>query len=153
MTDASPPAPFADPVIPVASEADAARTADAALPHLAAAGGRALVTYVVEKAGGAPDKASVEQREAVAEAAFAAFRERADGTGVSVETTIRYGTDVAGEIRAAAADSGASAIVFVPRQGSRWADLLTGNVRRKLVLGSDVPVVVLPTADPDDGGE
>lgn len=143
---------FARAVVPVAGTADAATTATAALPRIAAAGGRALVVYVVEKAGGAPDKASVEQREAVAEEAFDAVRDRASAADldVEIETEIRYGTDVADAIQTAAAEADATAIVFVPRAGSAWADLLTGGVRRDLVTDSDVPVIVLP--DPDEDG-
>jgi nucleotide-binding universal stress UspA family protein len=145
--------PFARTVVPVAGPEDAATTATAALPRIAAAGGRALVVYVVEKAGGAPDKASVEQREAVAEEAFDAVRDRASAADldVEIETAIRYGTDVAETIQTAAAEADATAIVFVPRAGSAWADLLTGGVRRDLVTDSDVPVIVLP--DPDEGDE
>jgi len=64
-----------------------------------------------------------------------------------VETEIRYGTDVAETILDAAADHGASAVVFRPRGGSWLLDLLTGDVRDALVKRSDRPVVVLPDAD------
>lgn len=150
--------PFARAVVPVAGPEDAATTAAAVLPRIAAVDGRALVVYVVQKAGGAPDKASVEQREAVAEEAFEVVRDRASATGllddVGIGTEIRYDTDVADAIRAAAAETDATAIVFVPRGGSVWLDLLSGGVRRDLVTDSDVPVVVLPDPDGDgDGGE
>ena len=144
---ADPPDLLSRPLIPVASEDDARETCRAAFPRIAAAGGRPVVVHVVEKAGGAPDKASVEQREAAAEDAFAVVREAAADAGVDVETEIRYGTDVAATIIDAAAESDASAIVFHPRGGSWLLDLLTGNVRDRLVSESDRPVIVLPDAE------
>lgn len=145
MSDpADPPDLLSRPLIPIANEDDAVETCRVAFPRIAAAGGRPFVVHVIEKAGGAPDKASVEQREAVAEAAFDAVRDRADAAGLEVETEMRYGADVADTIVEAAADVDASAIVFRPRGGSRWLDLLTGNVRDDLVTESDLPVVVLP---------
>ena len=143
-------------LVPVASEQDARTTAEAVVPYLQQDGGRVTVVHVVEKAGGAPDKASVEQREAVAEDAFEAFGEGLSSSGVPYETEVRYGTDVAETIIETAADVDASAIVFTPRGGSRWVRLLTGDVSLSLVSESDRPVVVLPdvadeteTANPD----
>lgn len=137
------------PVVPVASEDDARQTYRVAFPRIADSGGRPLVVHVVEKAGGAPDKAGVEQREAVAEAAFAVARDCAADYDLDVETDILYGTDVGEAIIEAAAAVDASAVIFRPRGGSWWLDLLTGDVRDTLVTKSDRPVVVLP--DPDDG--
>jgi len=147
MSDATPL--FARPVVPVADEADAAATMAAALPHVAAAGGRMTVVYVVEKAGGAPDKASVEQREELAAAAFVVAEERAAAAGVAVETAVRYDTDVADGIVAAAHDHDATAIVFTPRDGKWWWDLFAGDVKGDLLDASDLPVVMLPAADGD----
>ena len=152
MSDADDPPPLLSrPLVPVASEDDAVETCRAAFPRIAAAGGRPVVVHVIEKAGGAPDKASVEQREAAAESAFAAVRDDAADYGLDVETEIRYGTDVAETILDAAADHDASAIVFHPRGGSWLLDLLTGDVRDALVGRSDRPVVVLPDADTEAG--
>lgn len=142
---------LARPLVPVASESDAVETCHAVFPHVAA--GRPLIVTVIEKAGGAPDKASVEQRERAAEEAFAAARDCADDHGVDIETEIRYGTDVAEAIIDAAADIDASAIVFRPRGGSWWLDLLTGNVRDDLVTASDRPVVVFPSTTENSDGE
>ena len=135
---------FVRPLVPVASVDDAAATAEAVLPRVAAVGGRARFVHVVEKAGGAPDKASVEQREAVAAEAFAAVRERADELGVDVEADVLYATDVADGIIDDARDVDATAIVFVPRGGNWLVELLTGGVRDDLVTRSDRPVVALP---------
>jgi nucleotide-binding universal stress UspA family protein len=143
------------PFVPVASVDDARITADAVLDRVAAAGGRMTVAHVVEKAGGAPDKASVEQREEIAEEAFDLVRDRASGVGVAVETELLYGTDVAGTLLTAAHDADATAIVFTPRGHKWWWDLFSADVADALVHESDLPVVVLPSpedaADAGDG--
>ncbi|MFC7139239.1 universal stress protein [Halosimplex aquaticum] len=133
-------------VVPVASVSDAEATAEALRGRLDGTES-VIAVHVVEKAGGAPDKASVEQREAEAEAAFGALADGLDGLDVREE--IRYGTDVAAAIVEAAHEHDASAIAFTPRGGSRWVKLLTGDVATTLVEESDVPVVVLP----DEAGE
>ncbi|MFB6092847.1 MAG: universal stress protein [Haloquadratum sp.] len=137
---------FARPLFPVANEADAARTLAATLPYVRAAEGRATVLHVIEKAGGAPDKAPLEAREDLAEEIFDRAREAAADAGVGVETELRYGTDVADTIVAAADEIGATAIVFSPRGGRSWWDLFSGDVRETLTTESDVPVVVFPEA-------
>lgn len=130
-------------VIPVASVEDARTTAETVVPRLQRAGGRATVVNVIEKAGGAPDKASVEQRELEAEDMFDAVRDRFDAAGVPLETAILYGTDVVATIEEAALDRDATAIVFTPRGGNRWVQLLTGDVARRLVEESSLPVIAL----------
>ena len=72
------------------------------------------------------------------------FRETYGG---DVETEVRYGTDVLEGIFAAAADVDASAIVFKPRGGSRWRQLMSGDVARELVTECDRPVIALPGQD------
>lgn len=139
---------FARPVVPVASVDDAETTARAALPRIAAVGGELLALHVVEKAGGAPDKASVEQREEVAAEAFSVVRELAAEAGVNVTTRIAYGTDVADTILDVASDEDASAVVFTPRGGSKVVQWLTGNVALSLVENADQPVVSLPDPKP-----
>lgn len=130
-------------VVPVADPEDAAASTEALAPHDA---GHVVAVHVIEKAGGAPDKASVEQRETHAEEIFDVVTDRlADGH--SLETRITYGTDVAEAIFDVAADVDATAIVITPRGGSRWARLLTGDVALSLVTDTDRPVVVLPDVD------
>lgn len=135
---------LADVLLPVASEDDA-RSSTSAI-----AGrdyGTVTVVHVIEKAGGAPDKAGVEQREAAAEEMFAAAR----AVLGDVETAVLYGTDVAEAIFEAAAERDVTAIVVTPRGGNRFVRLLTGDVALRLVTDSDRPVVVLP--DVDDAAE
>jgi nucleotide-binding universal stress UspA family protein len=135
------------PLLPVANEDDAAATCRAVFPRLAENGGSALMLHVIEKAGGAPDKAPVEQREALAEEFFEEAREYAESYGIDIETRLAYGTDVADTIIDVAHEIDASAVVFTPRGGSRWVNLITGDVSYELVEHSDLPVVVLPDVD------
>jgi nucleotide-binding universal stress UspA family protein len=125
--------------LPVASVEDAEATCRALLQHEP---GEIFAVNVIEKAGGAPDKAGVEQREERAAEIFTALE---DCLGDHpLETEIRYGTDVAETIIEAAADYDATAIVFMPRSGSRWIRLLTGDVAMHLMTETDRPVIVLP---------
>ncbi|MCU4741522.1 universal stress protein [Halobacteria archaeon AArc-m2/3/4] len=136
-------------VVPAADPNDGERTARALAPRLAP-GGRAVVVYVVEKAGGAPDKTSVEQSEEYAADVFEAARgplEVSDGT---VETEILYGTDIVETIFDAAGELNADGVVFVPRESNRLAELLTGDVALKLVKEASVPVVSLPEVEIED---
>ncbi|MGQ5515193.1 universal stress protein [Halococcus saccharolyticus] len=144
---------FETVVLPVASAEDARTTCAGAAAQLRRAGGRAVVVHVIEKAGGAPDKASVEQREEGAEETFAAAREACDATEITVETRLEYGTDVAETVFKVADDVDASAIAFTPREGSRWLKLLSGDTANALISESERPVVVLPdhVADGDAG--
>ncbi|QSW98894.1 universal stress protein [Haloterrigena alkaliphila] len=133
-------------LVPVADPDDGERTA-AALAPLLTDRSTAVLVNVVEKAGGAPDKASVEQREEYAEEIFERARGPLEATDAAVETEIRYGTDVVDEIFAEARDRDVDAVVFTAREGSRFAELLTGSVARRLVKEAAVPVVALPHGD------
>lgn len=132
-------------VVPVAEEEDARTTARGLRRYLDGDRPSKLVAiYVVEKAGGAPDKASVEQRQEIAGETFAAFREALGDLGEEVEAEVLYGTDIAETIFEAADEHSATAIAFTPRGGGRLIRLLTGDVALSLVTETDRPVVVLP---------
>jgi len=135
-------------VVPLASETDAERTAAALAEHLPE-GTRVVAVHVVEKAGGAPDKASVEQREERAERIFEIVRERLADGDRDVETEIYYGTDVAETVFAAAEDVDADVVVFSPREAGRLSRLLSGDTALDLITAGDRPVLVLPGPDPD----
>ncbi|MCG1003931.1 MULTISPECIES: universal stress protein [Halobacterium] len=137
-------------VVPVASEADAETTMRAVLPRVRDAGGRIVAVHVVEKGGGAIDKASVEQRELYAEDVFTVVEDACADAGVACETDLRFDEDVADGVFAAARDHGASAVAFTPRESNRWLDLLTGDDARDLVKQADLPVVVFPAEDADE---
>ncbi|WP_435551779.1 universal stress protein [Natrinema sp. CGMCC1.2065] len=131
-------------VVPIANRDDATATATALRPHVAGTDRTVIVVHVIEKSSGAPDKASVEQRKRYAEDVFAIVTDEFDDSRISIETDLRYGTDIATAIIVAAHDSDASAIAFTPRGGSRWRKLLTGDVSHNLIEDSDIPVLVLP---------
>ncbi|MXR41360.1 universal stress protein [Halobaculum sp. WSA2] len=135
-------------VVPVASEDDAAATAAAIAAH-GAEMGEATLVYVVEKAGGAPDKAGVDQREEAAREAFDTFD--AALPDVTVDREIVYATDILDGILSVAGDVDATAIAFTPRDGGRFVRMLTGDVSLRLVTDADRPVVSLPRPTDDDG--
>jgi nucleotide-binding universal stress UspA family protein len=135
---------FRHVLVPVASPNDVEATMRALRPYLESRGGDATVIKVIEKAGGAPDKASVEQREEHAQEIFNVARNEMVGSDLTLTTEIRYGTDVAETIIHTAHEIDASAIVFTPRGGSRWVRLLTGDVALSLLSDSDLPVITLP---------
>jgi len=98
-----------------------------------------VAVHVIEKAGGAPDKAGVGQREQEAEKMF----KTVEGVlanhlpSAGLETDFRYGTGVAETIFRAAADHGATAVVITPRGESRWVQLLTGDVALDIVTRAE----------------
>jgi len=137
-------------VVPVASPEDAATTVDALAPRVTGSDSTVVAVHVIEKAGGGPDKASVAQREQYAADVFEVVADGFDGTGVTFETDLRYGVDIAASIIGAAYDHDATGIIFTPRGGSRWRKLLTGDVTHNLVRDSDVPILVLPDREVDE---
>jgi nucleotide-binding universal stress UspA family protein len=136
---------FGSALVPIADRDDASHTARAVARYVDE-GDALTVVHVVEKAGGAPDKASVEQREEYADHVFDAFESAYDGAA-SVETDVLYGTDVAETILGRAGELDATAVVYTSRGLSSWVEFLTGNVRDDLLDATDRPVVLLPTQD------
>lgn len=130
-------------VVPMADPEDASRTAEAVLPYLEA-DAPVIVVYVVEKAGGAPDKAPMEQLEGYAADIFDHARPPLEAAGIDVETEVRYDEDIVEGIFEAAIDHDAGAVAFVPRESNRLVQLLTGDVARRLLREASVPVVGLP---------
>lgn len=132
-------------LLPVASEEDAQATSAALEPYLSDVE-RVTAVHVVEKAGGAMDKAPMEKRREDA-AAFLAVVDSRLGERVTVETRTAFGTDVVETLFGEAADAGATAIAFRARGGSRIVQLLTGDVATDLVTDPELPVVSLPVPD------
>lgn len=132
-----------DVLIPVASEDDAEVTCAALEPYLEEIE-RVTAVHVVEKAGGAADKAPLEKRRSDA-AEFLAVVDSRLSDRVAVDTRTAFGTDVVEALFDEAADAGATAVAFRPRGGSRIVRLLTGDTAMRLVTEPEVPVLSLPT--------
>jgi nucleotide-binding universal stress UspA family protein len=130
-------------VVPVANRDDAAVTATTPRSYVVM-GATVIAVHVIEKAGGAPDKASVEQREQRAAEIVSVITGGFDDSGVALGTDLRYGTGSASSIVGAAHDRSARATVFTSRGGSRWRKLVTGDVTHNLVRSSDIPILVIP---------
>jgi len=133
-------------VIPLASPDDASTTARAAVPYLDSAD-RVVLTYVVEKGGGAPDKASVEQMEDYAEKVFDAAREKLQDVDAKVETRVIYGTSISDTVFDLCDEVGASSVALVPRESNRLFNLLVGDRVRPFIQDNHIPVVVFPSDD------
>lgn len=129
-------------LLPVATEEDATRTCNRLFEQTDNVG-TIVATHVIEKAGGGIDKASVEQRKKNAEAIFEVVDERCHNANAMVEHRTLYGTDVTETILNGARDEDASVIVFIPRESSRWANLLTGDTAYSIISDTDHPVLVL----------
>ncbi|QCC55970.1 universal stress protein [Natronorubrum bangense] len=133
-------------IVPAADPDDGERTAAALASHLTPTSSVVIVN-VIEKAGGGIDKASVSQREEHADDIFERTDRILESTDATVETAVLYGTDVVERIFDEAEDRNADAVVFTPREGNRLAELLTGDVARRLVKEASIPVVALPQDD------
>ncbi len=134
-------------VIPVASEEDAIATCASLDPYLDGIE-RVTAVHVIEKAGGAPDKAPLEKRREDA-AEFLAVVDSRLGQSVAVDSRIVYGTDVVERLFEVADDVGASTLAFRARGGSRIVRLLTGDTATRLVTDPPIPVVSLPAQEED----
>jgi len=130
-------------IVPLADPDDAERTATALGRYLEPSS-TVVVVNVIEKGGGAIDKAPMERRKEYAEEIYERAREALADSPATVETATLFGTDVVETIFEAAKEREADAVVFNPRKGNRIAELLTGDVARRLVREAKVPVVALP---------
>ena len=137
-------------IVPIAHVTDAKVTCEAIEEFLGREPVELHVVHVIEKGGGAPDKAPLEAREADAASIFEFAKSFFGGSDVYVETELRYGTSVVDEIVGAAEEIDASAIAFVPRSGSRIVRLLSGNLTRRLIEIDRLPVLVLPSTEVEE---
>ncbi len=136
-------------VVPLASPDDAKTTAKAAAPYTGTAD-HVILVHVVEKAGGAPDKVPVEQREEYAEEIFEVAEEAISSEGVSVETRLLYSTEVADAVFELCDEVGAASVAVLPRETNRLLSLLVGDRMRSFIEDNNVPVVCLPSTSDSD---
>ena len=130
-------------LVPIASPNDAESTSAALQPYLDSVE-QITAVHVIEKGGGAVDKAPLGKRKEDGEAILADVESRL-GESVSVDSTIAYGTDLVETIFDAALEADADAVAFQARGGSRIIQLLAGDTTSKLVTDPVVPVVSLPS--------
>lgn len=144
MTRSTPERPTVDRVLlPVANEEDAERTCAAVRPHLED-GAEIVALYVVEKREGAPEIASTEQLEEHGRETLAVVEGAFDDSPITVETELRYGTDLVPTVFEAAGDTEVDCIAFVPRPKGRLIALLSGDPGWKLVDRTEHPILILP---------
>lgn len=139
-------------VLPVASEADAKATARAAAPYVESDTSVSVV-HVVEKAGGAPDKASVEQREELGREITTLVADRLAEQTESVSTEILYGEDIVETVVEHAKEIDATAVAFLPRNAGLLTRLLSGQNTVSMVTDTDLPVIVLPEIEEESDHE
>jgi nucleotide-binding universal stress UspA family protein len=137
-------------LVPVADAGDARATADGLAPHLDAVD-RITAVHVVQKAGGAVDKAPLVKRRHDGIDFLATVERRLWDEDVAVRTQVVYGRDVADTIVDTALEAGATAIAFRSRGGNRLVRWLSGDTAFKLVSTPDLPVVSLGTPDHSSG--
>lgn len=130
-------------LIPVATKDDAHATCNALEPHLNTVE-TVIVIHVIEKAGGAMDKAPLEKRQSDGHEILTLVESTLEDS-VDIDSEIVYGTDVVDAIFEAAIEHDAEAVAFRARGGSRITQLLSGNTTKKLVTEPVVPVLSLPT--------
>ncbi|MFP9191056.1 universal stress protein [Natronosalvus vescus] len=136
---------FSHILIPVVTEADARATCAALEPYLDEIE-RVTAVHIIEKAGGAPDKAPLEKRREDA-ADFLAIVDSELSHAVAVDTKTVFSTDIVSALFSEATDAGADAIAFRARGGSRIKRILAGDIATKIVTDPSVPVVSLPNPD------
>lgn len=124
-------------VVPIATEKDARRTATLLSEYDF---GQLTVVHVIEHVKTGPDPVSPEQAEKRAATVFAAFRE----VFPEANTEQVYRNDVVQGIVDVAQEIEATAIVFHPRGGNRFVQMLSGDVTLRLVTEADRPVIALP---------
>ena len=133
-------------LLPLASITDAQRTVEALIAVYADADYRPLVIpmHIIEKGDGSIDRLPVNAQKGQAAELFTYAIEELEAAGFEVAPALFYGSNVVDTIIEAATDDGASAIVFLPREGGRLSRFLTGDRPTRLIMESPIPVITLP---------
>ena len=137
-------------LVPIANEDDAQRTCESIRAYFDDETGplpTIVAVHVIEKGGGAIDKAPMDLRKEQAEVVFKIVERVLDPAGFDVETDLLFGTDLVETIVDAVDETDATAIAFLPREGGFLVRFLSGNLARDLVMESPVPVITFPTED------
>ena len=124
-------------LVPLANEADAERTVDALETRLDPAESELLFVHVIEKAGGAPDKAPLAAREEQAEGIFEIVRDEFVDADLRFETELRYDTSVTDAVLAAAGIEREIGCRSEPRPGVLRERILRPLVRQDGIPGFD----------------
>jgi nucleotide-binding universal stress UspA family protein len=140
---------FQTVMVPIADPDDAQETARAIRAYLGS-DSEIIVTHVVPKGEGVPDKASVAQREEFAKDAYEKFLNVLAADVDRITPLTLYGRDAANTIIEGAREANATAIVFTPRGAGRWVKLITGSVSEALIRNSTIPVLVLPPREQNE---
>lgn len=135
-------------IIPLASETDAEETC-AIIREYVEPVGEIVLAHVIEKAQGAPDKASLEQRQEHAHRIFQIGMQRLEPAGWEVETELTYGPNVAEAIHELAVELDADLIALSIRPASRVVRFLAGDTAREVVSDPPCPVMALPALESD----
>lgn len=131
------------------------RAVDQAVGLARETGAELHLLFVVEEVPHAPemvDQSVEKQLRSVGESVLAGIRDRAEGAGLSVETTVREGVphvaivDYADEV-------GADVIVMGTHGRSGLNRYLLGSVTERVVRTADVPVLTVRIAGDDGEGE
>ncbi len=130
--------------MPVADKEDARKTSRATIPRLKDNVGEIIAVFVVEHSKGFMDKVPPEIMEEHANEILDIVEEECGKEGIDVRKEILNGTEVSDAIFELADEVDASSIVFIPRRGSRWSRILTGDVALDLITKTDIPVLILP---------
>lgn len=135
---------FETVILPIADKKAAEQTCEAVRPYVTANESTVVAVHVIEKAGGAPVKASVEQRELEAEGIFDRVETFLEDEAIDCLSRIAYGTDVVETVLQIVEEEVGTVIMFTPRSANRWVKLLTGDVAYRLIHRSETPVLVIP---------
>lgn len=143
---------FETVMVPIADPDDARQTARAIREYLDT-DSELIITHVVPKGEGVPDKASVEQRQEFAEEAYEKFVDELGKNTKLVTPVTLYGRDVAETIIDGATDAEATIIAFTPRDVSGWTKLIGKSITDKIVEQTEIPILVLPSHPRNAGNE
>lgn len=133
-------------VLPIASLTDAEVTCQTVLPYLPD-GSRVVVVHVIRRHDhrtGQRDRALAESRETRARHVLTRAVERLEAASVPTDTRLVHAVDVVAAIDEVATAEAADAVVFTPRESSRWLKLLSGDLTDGLIRRSNRPVIVVP---------